>query len=114
MANKPKYPGIRLTTNGNQLVAYYTEARLCEAGIFYPITPSTEMGENFHLSFANGELNVFGDAKIAIEAEGEHSAQQPGMFSSFQCAMPDIRGRGPPVFKMHGFSYKRAGWLQAF
>lgn len=71
----PKYPGIPITTNGNQLVAYYTEARLAEAGVFYPITPSTEMGENFELSFAKGELNVFGDSKIAIETEGEHAAQ---------------------------------------
>ncbi len=71
----PRYPGIPITTNGNQLVAYYTEARVAEAGIFYPITPSTEMGENFQLSFAKGELNVFGDAKIAIETEGEHAAQ---------------------------------------
>lgn len=70
-----KYPGIQLTTNGNQLVAYFTEARLADAGIFYPITPSTEQGENFELSFARGELNVFGQAKIAIETEGEHAAQ---------------------------------------
>jgi pyruvate-ferredoxin/flavodoxin oxidoreductase len=70
-----KYPGIPLTTNGNQLVAYFTEARLADAGIFYPITPSTEQGENFELSFARGELNVFGEAKIAVEAEGEHAAQ---------------------------------------
>lgn len=69
------YPGIRLTTNGNQLVSYYTEARIADAGIFYPITPSTEMGENFQLSFAKGELNVFGNAKVAVEAEGEHAAQ---------------------------------------
>ena len=71
----PKFPGVRITTNGNQLVSYYTEARLAEAGVFYPITPSTEMGENFQLSFARGELNVFGDPKIAIETEGEHAAQ---------------------------------------
>ncbi|MFC1481183.1 2-oxoacid:acceptor oxidoreductase family protein [Candidatus Neomarinimicrobiota bacterium] len=74
-SSTPKYPGIPITTNGNQLVSYYTEARLAEAGIFYPITPSTEMGENFQLSFAKGDLNVFGTAKIAIEAEGEHAAQ---------------------------------------
>ena len=72
---RPKYPGKRITTNGNVLVSYFTEARLCEAGVFYPITPSTEMGENFQMSFANGELNVFGSAKIAIETEGEHAAQ---------------------------------------
>ena len=75
MKNKPKYPGIQITTNGNQLVSYYTEARLADGGVFYPITPSTEMGENFQLSFANGELNVFGEPKIAIETEGEHAAQ---------------------------------------
>ncbi|MCP3676233.1 MAG: oxidoreductase, partial [Deltaproteobacteria bacterium] len=74
-ATTSKYPGIRTTTNGNQLVSYYTEARLADAGIFYPITPSTEMGELFQLSFAQGELNVFGNQKVAIETEGEHAAQ---------------------------------------
>ncbi|HED64183.1 MAG TPA: oxidoreductase [Planctomycetes bacterium] len=71
----PRFPGIRVTTNGNQLVSYHTEARLTDAGVFYPITPSTEMGENYQLSFAQGNLNVFGRSKVAIEAEGEHAAQ---------------------------------------
>ncbi|MEO7993237.1 MAG: 2-oxoacid:acceptor oxidoreductase family protein [bacterium] len=75
MPGRPKYPGIRVTTNGNQLVAYHTEARLCDAGIFYPITPSTEMGENYQLSYAEGKLNVFGQSHLAIETEGEHAAQ---------------------------------------
>ncbi|MHB8872568.1 MAG: 2-oxoacid:acceptor oxidoreductase family protein [Myxococcaceae bacterium] len=75
MTAAPRYPGIRITTNGNQLVSYYTEARLTDGGVFYPITPSTEMGENYQLSFAEGKLNVFGRQKIAIETEGEHSAQ---------------------------------------
>ena len=75
MRHVPRYPGIRITTNGNQLVSYYTEARLTDGGVFYPITPSTEMGENYQLAFAEGKLNVFGGAKIAIETEGEHSAQ---------------------------------------
>jgi len=73
-ARSVKYPGIRITTNGNQLVAYHTEGRIADGGVFYPITPSTEMGENFQLSYAEGNLTVFGDAKIAIEAEGEHAA----------------------------------------
>ena len=81
---QPKYPGIRITTNGNQLVSYYTEAKVAEAGVFYPITPSTEMGENFQLSFANGELNAFGESKIAIETEGEHSAQGGAIAISLQ------------------------------
>jgi hypothetical protein len=37
--HKPKYPGVRVTCNGNQLVAQYVETRITEGGIFYPITP---------------------------------------------------------------------------
>ena len=75
MEQRPQYPGIRVTTNGNELVSYYTEARLADGGIFYPITPSTEMGEMYQQAFAEGKLNVFGRPKLAIEAEGEHAAQ---------------------------------------
>ena len=75
MNGTPRFPGIRITTNGNQLVAYHTEARITDGGVFYPITPSTEMGENYQLSFAEGTLNVFGASKLAVETEGEHSAQ---------------------------------------
>ncbi|MCP4446572.1 MAG: oxidoreductase, partial [Myxococcales bacterium] len=75
LMNTPRYPGIRVVANGNELVSYHTEARLVDAGIFYPITPSTEMGELYQLSFAQGRLNVFGNSILAIETEGEHSAQ---------------------------------------
>src|SRR5438876_1174376 len=71
----PKYPGIRVTCNGNQLVTQYVETRITEGGVFYPITPSTEGGEIYQQSYAQGELNVFGAQKIAIECEGEHAAQ---------------------------------------
>ncbi len=73
--DRPRFPGIRITTNGNQLVSYHTEARITQGGVFYPITPSTEMGENYQLAYAEGVLDVFGNPKIAIEAEGEHAAQ---------------------------------------
>ena len=75
MSNLPKYPGERITANGNQLVSYHTEARVADAGIFYPITPSTEGGELYQQSFAEGRLNVFGRNTLAVEAEGEHAAQ---------------------------------------
>src|SRR5271169_2321270 len=75
MKEKPRYPGIRLTANGNQLVSYHTETRITDAGIFYPITPSTEGGELYQQAFAEGKLNVFGHSTIAVEAEGEHAAQ---------------------------------------
>ena len=73
-ANKAKYPGTRTTTNGNLLVSS-VEALVAEAGVFYPITPSTEMGENFQNIFAKGHLNAFGENIMAIETEGEHAAQ---------------------------------------
>jgi pyruvate-ferredoxin/flavodoxin oxidoreductase len=75
MKDKPRYPGIRVTANGNQLVSYHTETRIADGGIFYPITPSTEGGELYQQAFAEGRLNVFGGNTIAIEAEGEHAAQ---------------------------------------
>src|SRR5689334_7595835 len=71
----PKYPGIRVTCNGNQLVTQYVETRITEGGVFYPITPSIEGGEIYQQSFAQGELNVFGHQKVAVETEGEHAAQ---------------------------------------
>src|SRR6187431_717728 len=75
MSSRPRYPGIRVTANGNQLVSYHTETRIADAGIFYPITPSTEGGELYQQAFAEGKLNAFGRNTIAIEAEGEHAAQ---------------------------------------
>src|SRR5208337_3591168 len=71
----PKYPGVRVTCNGNFLVAEHVETRITEGGVFYPITPSTEGGEIYQGAFAAGKLNVWGRQKIAAEAEGEHAAQ---------------------------------------
>ena len=75
MTTAPRYPGIRVTANGNQLVSYHTETRIADAGVFYPITPSTELGELYQQSYAEGRLNVFGGSSLAVEAEGEHAAQ---------------------------------------
>ena len=75
MTAAARYPGIRVTANGNQLVSYHTETRIADAGVFYPITPSTEGGELFQQAYAEGHLNVFGNNTIAIETEGEHAAQ---------------------------------------
>ena len=72
---KPKYPGIRVTCSGNQLVTQYVETRVTDGGVFSPITPSTEGGEIYQASFASGELNVWGQQKVAAETEGEHAAQ---------------------------------------
>ncbi len=74
-AGKPKYPGIPVTCNGNQLVAQWVETRITEGGVYYPITPSTEGGEIYQQAFAEGALDVWGNQKLSIEAEGEHAAQ---------------------------------------
>ncbi|MBX3750215.1 MAG: 2-oxoacid:acceptor oxidoreductase family protein [Opitutaceae bacterium] len=74
-AAQPRYPGVRVTCNGNQLVTQYVETRITEGGVFYPITPSTEGGEIYQQSYAQGELNVWGQQKVAVETEGEHAAQ---------------------------------------
>lgn len=71
----PKYPGVPVTCNGNTLVSRHVETRITEGGVFYPITPSTEGGELYQQSYAMGELDVWGNQKIAIETEGEHAAQ---------------------------------------
>ena len=70
MASAPRYPGIRVTANGNQLVSYHTETRIADAGVFYPITPSTEGRQLYQQSFAEGRLNVFGRNTLPVEAEG--------------------------------------------
>ena len=74
--DKPKYPGIRVTCNGNQLVTEHVEIRITDGGIFYPITPSTEGGEIYQQAFAQGQLNVFGDQKIAANLD----ALRAGLF----------------------------------
>ena len=74
-ANKPRFPGIPVTCNGNQLVTKWVETRITEGGVYYPITPSTEGGEIYQQAFAEGALDVWGNQKLSIETEGEHAAQ---------------------------------------
>ena len=88
VSETPKYPGIRITTNGNQLVAYYTEARLTDGGVFFPITPSTEMGELYQQYYAEGKLNVFGGSTLAIEAEGCLLYTSPSPRDGLRSRMP--------------------------
>src|SRR5262245_57375280 len=75
MKATPRYQGIRVIANGKQIVSSHTETRIADAGIFYPIPPSTEGGELYQQAFAEGNLNVFGRNTLAVESEGEHAAQ---------------------------------------
>jgi pyruvate-ferredoxin/flavodoxin oxidoreductase len=68
-----KYPGIPGTTDGANMVVY-VESHGAEAGIAYPITPSTAMGVAYEANFANGMSNVWGTKISWLQPESEHSA----------------------------------------
>ena len=70
----PRFPGIPDVINGNGAVAYVMK-HVCGGVIGYPITPSTEISENFEAARAEGQLNVWGKHPFFVETEGEHSAQ---------------------------------------
>ena len=67
--NEPRFPGIPVTCNGNRLVSHWVEVRITEAGVYYPITPSTEGGEIYQQAFSEGILDVWGNQKLSVEAE---------------------------------------------
>ncbi|MDX2085535.1 MAG: 2-oxoacid:acceptor oxidoreductase family protein [Candidatus Melainabacteria bacterium] len=67
------FPGIPGTADGAAMVVH-VEVRGGEAGIAYPITPSTAMGVGYESYFANGFKNVWGTPIQWIQPESEHSA----------------------------------------
>lgn len=76
MSNKEhafKYPGTRAAMDGNSVVIR-CERESTDAAGAYPITPSTQMGEYWAQSAAQGHLNMSGRPLIFIEPEGEHAA----------------------------------------
>ncbi len=67
------YPGIPGTADGAAMVVH-VETRATEAGIAYPITPSTTMGVGYQVAYANGMKNVWGTPVTWIQTESEHSS----------------------------------------
>lgn len=67
------YPGIPGVADGAGMVVH-VETRACEAGIAYPITPSTTMGVGFQTAFSNGMKNVWGKPVMWLQPESEHSS----------------------------------------
>ncbi len=68
-----QYPGIPGTADGSGMVVH-VETRACEAGIAYPITPSTSMGVGFQSAFSNGMKNLWGKDIMWLQPESEHSS----------------------------------------
>ncbi len=69
-----EFPGLPTVINGNGAVAYVA-SHVCGGVIGYPITPSTEISENYERFRAAGGVNVWGRHPFFYEPEGEHSAQ---------------------------------------
>lgn len=67
------YPGIPGTSDGSGMVVH-VETRACEAGIAYPITPSTSMGVGYQTAYSNGMKNLWGKSIMWIQPESEHSS----------------------------------------
>ena len=73
MTTTPKYPGTRAAMDGNTAVIM-CERESSDAAGAYPITPSTQMGEQWSVESANGHLNISERPLIFIEPESEHAA----------------------------------------
>jgi pyruvate-ferredoxin/flavodoxin oxidoreductase len=68
-----RFPGIPAAVDGNTAVVTCERESSDAAGAF-PITPSTQMGEQWAEATAAGHLNIAGRPLIFIEPEGEHAA----------------------------------------
>ncbi len=71
--SEARFPGIPTTGDGSE-AAVWVETHVSQAGIAYPITPSTNMGYGFQVAVANGRTNLWGDPLAFLEPESEHSA----------------------------------------
>src|SRR5438874_2700359 len=67
------YPGIPGTADGSGMVVH-VETRGTEAGIAYPITPSTSMGVGYQSAYSNGMTNLWGKTIMWLQPESEHSS----------------------------------------
>ncbi len=68
-----KYPGIRVAMDGSSAVIHCERESSDAAGAF-PITPATNMGEQWAEAASDGYLNISERPLIFIQPEGEHAA----------------------------------------
>jgi len=103
-----KYPGIRMSMDGNTAVIM-GEREASDAAGAYPITPSTQMGEFWAEETAKGHINISGRPLIFIEPEGEHAAASvtAGMAMSGLRATNFSSGQG--IVYMHESLYGAVG-----
>lgn len=73
MPQNPPYPGLRAAVDGNSAIIH-VEREASDAAGAYPITPSTQMGEQWAEEAASGHLNISGRPLVFVEPESEHAA----------------------------------------
>ncbi len=96
------------STDGNSAVANIAYA-FSEVAAIYPITPSSDMGENADLWAAQGRLNIFGEKVDVVQMQSEagaagaiHGALSAGALSTTFTASQGLLLMVPIMFKVAG------------
>jgi pyruvate-ferredoxin/flavodoxin oxidoreductase len=96
------------TMDGNEAAAYVSYAFTEVAGV-YPITPSSQMGDNTEKWATQGKLNLFGTTPKVIEMQSEagaagtvHGSLQAGALTTTYTASQGLLLKIPNMYKMAG------------
>jgi pyruvate-ferredoxin/flavodoxin oxidoreductase len=99
---------ILSTMDGNEAAAHVSYAFTEVAGV-YPITPSSQMGDNTEKWAAQGKLNLFGTTPKVIEMQSEagaagtvHGSLQAGALTTTYTASQGLLLKIPNMYKMAG------------
>lgn len=99
---------ILRTMDGNEAAAYVSYAFTEVAGV-YPITPSSQMGDNTEKWAAQGKKNLFGTTAKVIEMQSEagaagtvHGSLQAGALTTTYTASQGLLLKIPNMYKMAG------------
>jgi pyruvate-ferredoxin/flavodoxin oxidoreductase len=99
---------IFATMDGNEAAAYVSYAFTEVAGV-YPITPSSQMGDNTEKWATQGKKNLFGSTVKVIEMQSEagaagtfHGALQAGALTTTYTASQGLLLKIPNMYKVAG------------
>jgi pyruvate-ferredoxin/flavodoxin oxidoreductase len=99
---------VRATIDGNEAVVSVAY-RLCEIAAIYPITPSTQMGEQADAWAATNSPNIWGNVPQVVEMQSEggaagaiHGALQTGALATTFTASQGLLLMLPNMYKIAG------------
>ncbi len=109
-----KYPGKRVAVDGSSAVIM-CERESSDAASAYPITPATQMGDDWAETAANGHRNISGRPLIFIEPESGHAAAAVTAGLSMTGLRASSFSSGQGIAYMHESLYaavgKRLTWV---